>query len=65
MWYVAYFAQATPHVNSTFLLRFVLGPLLHPLLLLDSLSLRLGRGGFRFKLQVQDLDRLFNGSVGS
>ena len=63
MWYVAYFAQATPHVNSTFLLRFVLGPLLH--LLLDSLSLRLGRGGFRFKLQVQDLDRLFNGSVGS
>ena len=65
MWYVAYFAQATPHVNSTFLLRFVLGPLLHLLLLLDSLSLRLGRGGFRFKLQVQDLDRLFNGSVGS
>ena len=64
MWYAAYFAQAAPHVDSTFLLCFILALLLH-LLLLNSLSFRLGRGSFRFKLEVQDLHRLFNGSVGS
>ena len=63
MWYEAYFAEAAPHINSAFLLRFILGPLL--LLFLDSLSLCLSRGNFLFKLQVQDLHRLFNGSVGS
>ena len=64
MWYAAYFAQAAPHVDSTFLLCFILALLLHLLLLLlNSLSLRLGC--FLFKLEVQDLNRLFNGSVGS
>ena len=66
MWYVAYFAEAAPHVDSAFLLCFILALLLHLLLLLlNSLSFRLGRGSFRFKLEVQDLHRLFNGSVGS
>ena len=66
MWYETYFAEAAPHVDSAFLLRFILGPLLLLLVhVLNSLSLCLGRGNFLFKIQVQDLHRLFNGSVGS
>ena len=59
-WLVAHFAKAAPHVNSTFLLGLILSSFL---LLLNNLPLCSCRVTFLLEVQVQDLHRLFNGSV--
>merc|ERR1719242_827873 len=55
-----YFAKAAPHVNSTFLLGLILSSFLLPL---NNLPLCSCRVTFLLEVQVQDLHRLFNGSV--